>query len=114
MQSLRGRGHRERWCAAGRMEIAEARRALQSAHAIRYARRTVIAAKSRNPRDHEQEWFRAFVASRFRDFVFSWSHQAMNNAFPFSFNNTQSAYTPSAVRSEERRVGKECRSRWSP
>src|SRR2546427_8613834 len=28
--------------------------------------------------------------------------------------NAISAATPSAVRSEERRVGKECRSRWSP
>ena len=28
--------------------------------------------------------------------------------------HTKSRFTPKQVRSEERRVGKECRSRWSP
>ena len=31
-----------------------------------------------------------------------------------SFNNSRSLHFFLAVRSEERRVGKECRSRWSP
>src|SRR5258705_9000742 len=33
---------------------------------------------------------------------------------PEAFNRWTRAYSPRVVRSEERRVGKECRSRWSP
>src|ERR1035441_2822905 len=33
---------------------------------------------------------------------------------PVYFNNVRAGQSPGAYRSEERRVGKECRSRWSP
>ena len=37
-----------------------------------------------------------------------------NNEQGLNFQNIQMAYIAQYLRSEERRVGKECRSRWSP
>src|SRR2546430_6259048 len=45
---------------------------------------------------------------------FHWDHYQGNEAYPSSWPAGIEIISSEATRSEERRVGKECRSRWSP
>ena len=46
--------------------------------------------------------------------MLSQNNNALGIIFPNSYDNTVPELVTERARSEERRVGKECRSRWSP
>src|ERR1017187_2945810 len=56
----------------------------------------------------------AFYVKFRNDNIDQFTHGFLRNVARDAINRTGSQYTVQEIRSEERRVGKECRSRWSP